>query len=161
MQDLFDLLNDDDVNDFITVNGEMLSSIPNRYGDTAEHSKREKYITKLLEVYVDAYSEKVIANKKYRCVFFWMCVVIVVVVGFAVLSFLHQVCNNSGNINDTLQVIAVCITGLGAIIGLAKIIAKHLFPLDGEKHIAEIVHTIQNNTLQQKMVNISNKRGEL
>ena len=55
---------------------------------------------------------------------------------------------------NVVQIISVCVTFLGLIIGLLQTITKYIFPENEEEYITRIVEMIQNNDLENKKENI-------
>lgn len=58
------------------------------------------------------------------------------------------------SIANVVQIISVCVTFLGLIIGLLQTITKYIFPENEEEYITRIVEMIQNNDLENKKENI-------
>lgn len=124
---------------------------------TRQQKSRDCKITELLSTYVETYSYKSKSNKWYKGILFFICVGILV--AFCV-SFIIFVCNVDFNgkaadsIPNVIQLISVCVTFLGLIIGLLQTITKYVFPENEEEYITRIVELIQNNDLENKKENI-------
>lgn len=130
------------------------------YYQTQEQQERDCEITKLLRAYVDAYNEKVKAQKRYRNAIAIVCLGIVSV--FSLLLFAMLI--NFGfrvvplKAEDVISLVSVCITFLVAVLGLVKIITKYCFPKNDEAYIAKIVETIQANDLAHKLANMKGQQ---
>lgn len=123
---------------------------------TIQQKVRDRKITNLLSTYVQAYEYKSKSNKWYKGILFSVCVGILV--AFCV-TFMVFICNvdfkgDSDSVADVVQLISVCITFLGLIVGLLKTITKYVFPENEEEYITRIVELIQNNDLENKKENI-------
>lgn len=87
---------------------------------------------------------------------FFICVGILV--AFCI-SFIVFICNvdfngQANSVPNVIQLISVCITFLGLIVGLLQTITKYVFPENEEEYITRIVELIQNNDLENKKENI-------
>lgn len=135
-------------------NANNLDDLNEQYVDkfaTVQQKYRDEHITKLLELYVNFYSDKTKANKKYKTILFYFCLSVIFV--FSVF-FVYIICKE-GFKNDKLSnLISVCITFISLIIGILTIITKYVFPKRDEEYITTIVEIIQNNDLENKRENI-------
>ena len=61
------------------------------------------------------------------------------------------------NIENVIQLVSVCVTFLGLIVGLLQTITKYVFPENDEEYITRIVELIQKNDLENKKENIKVK----
>lgn len=124
---------------------------------TEQQRVRDAKITELLCVYVSAYNDKVEANKKYKSIILWFCIVVLSIFTLlfagTIVVFLQ---NEIGNIRieGVISLVSICITYLSLIVGVLTIVAKHIFPAKEEKNITEIVKAIQENDFQNKKENI-------
>ena len=117
---------------------------------------RDRKITELLSTYVEVYNYKSKSNKWYKGILFFICVGILV--AFCI-SFIVFICNvdfngQANSVPNVIQLISVCITFLGLIVGLLQTITKYVFPENEEEYITRIVELIQNNDLENKKENI-------
>ena len=133
--------------------------INNTYVDeftTKQQRARDKKITELLQLYVDAYSYKNKSNKWYKGILFGVCTLILlsftVTLVVLVVKFNHPA--NKKSIEAVVQLITSCITFLTLIVSILKIITKYVFPANDEEYITRIVEIIQNNDLENKKENI-------
>lgn len=123
---------------------------------TRQQKARDRKITELLTTYVETYNYKSKSNKWYKGILFFICVGILV--AFCI-SFIVFICNvdfnrEANSIPDVIQLISVCVTFLGLIVGLLQTITKYVFPENEEEYITRIVELIQNNDLENKKENI-------
>ena len=91
---------------------------------------RDRKITELLSTYVEVYNYKSKSNKWYKGILFFICVGILV--AFCI-SFIVFICNvdfngQANSVPNVIQLISVCITFLGLIVGLLQTITKYVFP---------------------------------
>lgn len=123
---------------------------------TRQQKSRDRKITELLSTYVEVYNYKSKSNKWYKGILFFICVGILV--AFCI-SFIVFICNvdfngQANSVPNVIQLISVCITFLGLIVGLLQTITKYVFPENEEEYITRIVELIQNNDLENKKENI-------
>ena len=123
---------------------------------TRQQKSRDRKITELLSTYVEAYNYKSKSNKWYKGILFFICVGILIIFCISFILFIRNVDFNgeANSVVDVIQLISVCITFLGLIVGLLKIITKYVFPENEEEYITRIVELIQNNDLENKKENI-------
>lgn len=129
---------------------------------TKQQKRRDKYITELLESYVNAYKSKVKHNKICRYVILIPCfgIIITFSVLLAILSLKIVNSNNTLNIQEVAAFVTACISFISLIIGLLVIMTKYFFPEKDEEYIATIVKTIQENDLENKRENARNGHKE-
>ena len=87
---------------------------------TRQQKSRDRKITELLSTYVEVYNYKSKSNKWYKGILFFICVGILV--AFCI-SFIVFICNvdfngQANSVPNVIQIISVCITFLGLIVGL-------------------------------------------
>ncbi len=58
------------------------------------------------------------------------------------------------SVSAVVQLVSVCITFVGVIVGILKTITRYLFPENEEQYITHIVELIQRNDLENKKENI-------
>lgn len=129
---------------------------------TRQQKSRDRKITELLSTYVETYDYKSKSNKWYKGILFSICIGILV--AFCI-SFIVFVCNvdfngEASSVAEVIQLISVCITFLGLIVGLLQTITKYVFPENEEEYITRIVELIQNNDLENKKENIKVQKKE-
>jgi len=127
---------------------------------TRQQKSRDRKITELLSIYVETYDYKSRSNKWYKGILFSICVSILV--AFCI-SFIVFICNvdfnrETNSVTDVIQLIAVCVTFIGLIVGLLQTITKYVFPENEEEYITRIVELIQNNDLKNKKENIKSSK---
>lgn len=129
---------------------------------TRQQKSRDRKITELLSTYVDAYNYKSKSNRWYKGILFAICVGILVAFCICFIVFICNVDFNeeAGSVADVIQLVSVCITFLGLIVGLLQTITKYVFPENEEEYITRIVELIQNNDLENKKENIK-VQGEI
>lgn len=123
---------------------------------TKQQRTRDKEITELLQLYVDAYNYKNKSNKWYKGILFGVCTFILLAftVTLVVLVVKFNGSLDEKSIESVVQLITVCITFLTLIVSILKIITKYVFPANDEEYITRIVEIIQNNDLENKKENI-------
>lgn len=128
---------------------------------TIEQKRRDQEITKLLSTYVESYKEKVKSNKIYKSILFGTCMLILIIfcIAFVCLVTSIDFDDDLNSISALIQVISVCITFLGLIIGLLKLITTYVFQKNDEEYITRIVELIQKNDLENKKENIKIQRN--
>lgn len=139
----------------VNNNNDMNRSYVDMY-TTRQQKSRDREITELLSTYVDAYKYKSGSNKWYKGILFFICIGILVAFCISFIVLIRSVNFNEkvNSIVDVIQLISVCITFLGLIVGLLTIITKYVFPENEEEYITRIVELIQNNDLKNKKENI-------
>ena len=129
---------------------------------TKQQRQRDKQTTTLYRQFIEAHKEKqdyVKNSKKHirnACIA-WVSVLILAFIFFAtyVLVFTDR------KIVDIVSLISAAIPLLVAIIGTLNIVTKHVFPEDEEKHISNIVKTILDNDLKNKLANINQSDADV
>lgn len=123
---------------------------------TRQQKSRDRKITELLSTYVETYNYKSKSNKWYKGILFFICVGILIAFCISFIVFISNVDFNgeANSIPDVIQLISVCVTFLGLIVGLLQTITKYVFPENEEEYITRIVELIQNNDLENKKENI-------
>nr|QGT51457.1 hypothetical protein Unknown280_1490 [uncultured Spirochaetaceae bacterium] len=123
---------------------------------TGQQKARDRKITELLSTYVEAYNYKSKSNKWYKGILLFLCVSILLAfcISFIIFIFNADFNGKTGSVADVIQLISVCITFLGLIVGLLHTITKYVFPENEEEYITRIVELIQNNDLENKKENI-------
>mgnify|MGYP000251001076 CR=1 FL=1 len=133
--------------------------INNPYVDeftTKQQRSRDKKITELLQLYVEAYNYKNKSNKWYKGILFGICTAILLAfaITLIVLVVRFNGATDEKTIESVVQLITACITFLTLIVSILKIITKYVFPVNDEEYITRIVEIIQNNDLENKKENI-------
>ena len=122
---------------------------------TKQQRQRDSQTTILYRQFIEAHKDKqgFIKNSKNHirnaCIA-WVSVLILALILFAV----HVLVFTDRQIADIVSLISVAVPLLVAIIGTLNIVTKHVFPEDEEKHITDIVKTILDNDLKNKLANI-------
>lgn len=119
---------------------------------TKEQRERDQEITEILKNYSLNYKNKVDRNLKYKDEIFSLCktTIEIFVFLFSLVIIIVLFSIDSINITGTVSLISTCITFLGMIIGLLKIITKYVFPVDEEEYITRIVESIQRHDFENK-----------
>ena len=128
---------------------------------TEEQQKRDRHVTRLLSLYVNAYSRKTDFVRYYRekmvetlmVALALTIIVLLIITGVALSKPIETT-------EYVVGLISAYISLLGLIVGLIKTVTEYVFPKDDEKYITEIVKLIQNNDLENKRVNIDAERNE-
>ncbi len=120
--------------------------------ETLEQARRDRTISKLLSIYVDSYENKMKQSRRSRraLLIISLSIVICFSIILGVLALAICISSESLNVSDIVAFITACISFISLIIGLLTIITKYFFPENDEKHITEIVQSIQNNDLKNK-----------
>lgn len=129
---------------------------------TNQQRSRDKKITELLQLYVNAYEYKNKSNKWYKGLLFGLCMLILLLFTITLIVLVVQlsISDNSETIESIVQLVTVCVTFLTLIVGILKIITKYVFPANDEEYITRIVELIQNNDLENKKENIKAKTAD-
>jgi len=123
----------------------LISSVYKEYSDP-EYRMRNSLYSYLLNEYINDYSAKNRRKKAYKLIFFiatmlvFLALVVCPIIAILVVASRRYI--NYGDIT----VIIGSVTGIvSAIIVLPKIIAEHLFPINEETHLIEMVKNMQLN----------------
>ena len=121
-----------------------------------QQKRRDRKITELLSIYVENYKDKSKSNKWYKSILFGICILILAAFSISFIVFICKIDihGKMDSIANVVQIISVCVTFLGLIIGLLQTITKYIFPENEEEYITRIVEMIQNNDLENKKENI-------
>ena len=129
---------------------------------THEQTNRDRQITRLLRLYVDAYEKKAKQSKLCRWLILGPCLLIIL--GFAVLLAICSchILSSKGGLanNELLAFITACVSFISLVIGLLTIITKYFFPENDEQYITAVVESIQHNDLEDKKVNLHHDDDE-
>ena len=123
---------------------------------TDEQKNRDELITSLLRCYVNAYGHKVKSNKIIKWIIVIICLLGVMGLGFMFCTVINKIDFNNKELDWTnvIQLLTVCSSTIGLIIGVLKIVVKYVFPENDEEYITRIVEIIQKNDLDNKKENI-------
>lgn len=120
---------------------------------TKQQKERDKIITDILKKYKENYENKADCNKKYKKKIADVCIVLIEA-SFAIffLSIIVVLfCEDLRNsIQGVASLLTICVSMLGLIIGIFKIVTKYIFPEKEEKYITQIVNSIQTNDYNTK-----------
>ena len=122
---------------------------------TEQQRERDQLTTLLYKQFISVYGEKQGYVKSSKKTIRNWCIVWVsaLVITFVVLTC-YILFGTGRKTGDIIALISAAIPILAAIIGTLNIVTKHVFPEDEERHITEIVKTILNNDLQNKIENL-------
>lgn len=114
----------------------------------SETDKQSEHYTEIVEAFKKNYIDKRDANRRYKCVFFWVTIGILMVVvgGFAALCvglLLHA---------DRWMVVLPVMAGgaatvIVALLKLPKIIAEHLFPLNEDQAMVDLIKALKDKSV--------------
>lgn len=111
-----------------------------------EYDQRNVLYSELLRQYIDIYTQKENAKKKYKCIFFWVTLLIFIII---TIGCLLGICKISIYGDGELVNVGIAITNLAGIVSalliIPKIIAEHLFPTDEESNMIGMVKNMQDN----------------
>ena len=114
--------------------------------DTQEYTKRDMQYTKLLDIYINSYTQQSKAKAVYKGIFFTVTMLCLIgLIGGSLYAVIHLVCKGNATLADVGAVLG-CIAGaISALIILPQIIAEHLFPRDDAQNILTMVKNMQDN----------------
>jgi len=106
------------------------------------------FYDELLKNYVDNSKKALECKLKLKKIFFWLCMVILIISSICVIAFpLIAIFCTSFN-NDIANFITICVTSvisfLTSFLVLPKIIAEYLFNNEEEKNMVQIISSIQD-----------------
>lgn len=139
------------IDDYVNSDSQFKDSF-----QTGEQKTRDGLVTVLLKKYVDAYSNKISTQKRYRAVLLLLSASIIVLFSIAFLVLLLRSCfwPSQSHPESVVTLVSACVTFLVSVLGLTQVIAKYCFPENDEAYISKIVESIQNNDLQHKIANM-------
>lgn len=111
-----------------------------------EYDRRNKLYTELLNTYIKIYNGKEKAKSIYKAIFF----TVTMFLFFGIISIcLYSMYMLSKHGNGSLANIGVAISNVAGIVStliiLPKIIAEHLFPVNEESNMIDMVRNMQDN----------------
>lgn len=114
--------------------------------ENIEYNNRNTLYTGLLEKYISVYEGKEKAKKWYKLIFFGLTMFLfLVIVVVCLKSMIILSTKGDGNLAN----VGIAITNIAGIVStiiiLPKTIADHLFPVDEEKNMIEMVKKMQEN----------------
>lgn len=120
---------------------------------TGQQKKRDKIVTDILEYYKDNYNSKIQYNKMYKERIAELCLKFIEI-SFLMFFFLIVIVLVCDNLRDSIQglvsLLTICVSMLGLIVGIFKIVTKYIFPKKEEEYITQIVSSIQANDYNTK-----------
>jgi len=127
---------------------------------TAEQRKRDEDTTTLYRQFVEAHNAKQLFSRSSKkviraCCIAWISVFIMACIGLSA----YVIIGTERQSADVIALISVIIPLIVAIIGTLNIVTKYVFPENEERHITEIVKTILDNDLKNKIENVRNEKG--
>ncbi len=162
-QDLLQVLHDsvleENAGSIFGTNDESMNQTVRRWDGDGEYDSRNKLYTDLLSSYIAIYTEKAKQKDEYKLVFFIITMVLfilLVAVGIGIISYVAV--SGTGSISD-IGAVAGGVAGIiSALLVVPKIIAEHLFPVDEERTMIEMVKGMQEN--DAKIRDIMSKQHE-
>ncbi len=111
-----------------------------------QYEIRNEYYSDLLKKYIDTYTSKSKWNKGYKLAFFIITLIIfLAIIGFSVYSILIIALNGKGTYSDIAAAFSATTGIVSSIIVLPKIIAQHLFPINEDENMINLVKNMQLN----------------
>lgn len=111
-----------------------------------EYDERNVLYTELLRNYIASYEDKDNEKRRYKKVFFWVTIVILCLIVVACLVFIGIVIVvGKDNYTEIGAIIGSVIGIITALIAIPKIIAEHLFPVNEESNMIDMVKNMQDN----------------
>lgn len=120
---------------------------------TKEQKSRDEVITSILHNYHKNYNNKIKYNKKHkeRIIELSFTLIEITFLIFIASIVLMLFCENLRNsIQGIASLLTVCVSLLGLIIGVFKIVTRYIFPEKEEEYITQIVSAIQENDYNTK-----------
>lgn len=122
---------------------------------TKEQKSRDEVITSILHNYHKNYNNKIKYNKKHKERIIELCFTLIEITFLIFIAsiVLMLFCENLRNsIQGIASLLTVCVSLLGLIIGVFKIVTRYIFPEKEEEYITQIVSAIQENDYNTKTV---------
>lgn len=111
-----------------------------------EYDERNVLYTELLRNYIASYEDKDNEKRRYKKVFFWVTIVILCLIVVACLVFIGIIIVvGKDNYTEIGAIIGSVIGIITALIAIPKIIAEHLFPVNEESNMIDMVKNMQDN----------------
>lgn len=120
---------------------------------TKEQKSRDEVITSILHNYHKNYNNKIKYNKKHKEGIIELCFTLIEITFLIFIAsiVLMLFCENLRNsIQGIASLLTVCVSLLGLIIGVFKIVTRYIFPEKEEEYITQIVSAIQENDYNTK-----------
>ena len=120
---------------------------------TKEQKSRDEVITSILHNYHKNYNNKIKYNKKHKERIIELCFTLIEIIFLIFIAsiVLMLFCENLRNsIQGIASLLTVCVSLLGLIIGVFKIVTRYIFPEKEEEYITQIVSAIQENDYNTK-----------
>lgn len=120
---------------------------------TKEQKSRDEVITSILHNYHKNYNNKIKYNKKHKERIIELCFTLIEITFLIFIAsiVLMLFCENLRNsIQGIASLLTVCVSLLGLIIGVFKIVTRYIFPEKEEEYITQIVSAIQENDYNTK-----------
>lgn len=117
-----------------------------KFDSDLDYGRRDAIYTQILRNYVGINKSKARWNKGYKLAFFIVIVLIMLALTGGPISVFIILALKSDITASEITLIAGCTVGmLSAIVVLPKIIAEHLFPMNEDEHMIEMVKNMQEN----------------
>ena len=122
------------------------SAEESRSGFGVQYDKRDEQYTNLLKNYTNTYSKKSAVNAIYKDIFFYVTIVLLCALVVFPITLLFIIASKESSSLSDVSVVLGSITGIvSSIIVLPKIIAEHLFPVNEDSNMIDLVKTMQQN----------------
>lgn len=169
-QDIFSFVSDSvrrDENSAIEANDNTLNNaVTQQIAQDREYDERNTLYTILLRNYIYSYVEKDNEKKRYKKIFFYITILtMVAIVAISLIIMVYIAACGKGNLSD-IGAIAGGIAGMiTALIIIPRIIAEHLFPVNEDSNMIDMVKNMQDNDTNIRNVlygitNIEDKKKE-
>lgn len=115
-------------------------------GMDAEYDSRNSLYTQLLQKYIEIYTKKSISKRRYKFAFFVITMssfIGIIAGGMVIILFTVQAGNNS--LSSVSAVVGSVAGMVSSLIIIPRIIAEHLFPVDEESNMLDMVKSMQEN----------------
>lgn len=130
---------------------------------TKEQKSRDEVITSILHNYHKNYNNKIKYNKKHKERIIELCFTLIEITFLIFITSIILVlfCENLRNsIQGIASLLTVCVSLLGLIIGVFKIVTRYIFPEKEEEYITQIVSAIQENDYNTKTAYMNYHKGK-
>ena len=126
--------------------------IPNEKVANAENrTNRDATTTDLYDSYLKHFKSSSKFKNIHKYCLFWVCIVIMLLLTSAIVAAIVLLIEHTAEMDILLGVlIPACVTYIGSLLGILKIIAKHLFQTNEEQNINDLVKVIIDSDLKGK-----------
>lgn len=114
----------------------------------SEFVKRNKSLTQLLSGYIKEKEDRVKINKRLKITLFIVFVGLLLGLTVGIIVVFCKINFNQINVVAVTGLVSACVTYIGSLLAILKIMAKYLFPCDEEKDTIDMIKTVLQNDNQ-------------